>query len=51
VIAACSTTHQRHGLGLIRTTTTAINTAQPTCTDGIAESWSGPTACKAMYTD
>ena len=40
VAAAWKTASQRHGLRLMRQATMAMSTAQPTCTDGMADSWS-----------
>jgi uncharacterized membrane protein len=41
VITGYAATSQRHRLLSVATTATATRIAQPTCTDGIADSWSG----------
>jgi hypothetical protein len=48
VITGYATASQRHRLRSVETTATATRMAQPTCTDGIADSWSGSTPATAV---
>ena len=44
-------TSQRHRLVLATTTTTPTSRAQPTCSEGMADSWSEAPRPRAVYTD
>jgi hypothetical protein len=51
VITGWASTNHRQRLVLAVITTSATSTAHPTCTEGMADSWSDAPRPRAVYTD